>query len=130
MRYVVDPSVVLRWLEDGAEPPSEHSWLAPTLLRSEVLAALYGAARQGELSEKEGLARLDRFSAMKIRYLGDRVLRRQAWKVADRLDWDATLGAEYVAMVQLQADALVTLDARLADGAAGLVATAAPEDVL
>ena len=61
---------------------------------------------------------------MKIRLLGDAVLRRTAWKVADQLGWDSTYEAEYVALTQLQADALVTLDAELARRVEGVVPTA------
>jgi indolepyruvate ferredoxin oxidoreductase alpha subunit len=54
------------------------------------------------------------------------VLRRQAWKVADQLGWASTYDAEYIALTQLQADAFVTLDAELARGVEGIVATAQP----
>jgi predicted nucleic acid-binding protein len=62
---------------------------------------------------------------MKIRLLGDAALRRRAWDLADRLEWASTYGAEYVALTQLQADALVTLDPELARSVEGLVETAA-----
>lgn len=120
-RYVVDASVMLRLLEEGAETSGGHRLLAPTLLRSEVLEALYRSAREGGLSEAEGLDRLARFARLKVRYLGDKVLRRQAWTVARRLGWASTAAAEYIALTQLQADALVTLDPELAAGAAELV---------
>jgi len=51
---------------------------------------------------------------MSIRLLGDAVLRRRAWDLADRLGWASTYDAEYLALTQLQADAFVTLDADLA----------------
>jgi predicted nucleic acid-binding protein len=51
---------------------------------------------------------------MKIRLLGDAVLQRRAWELADQLGWASTYNAEYVALTQLQADAFVTLDAKLA----------------
>jgi hypothetical protein len=41
---------------------------------------------------------------------GDAVLWRQAWEIADQLGWASTLCAEYVALTQLQADALITLN--------------------
>lgn len=62
---------------------------------------------------------------MRIGLLGDAVLRRQAWKVADQLQCASTYDAEYVALTQLQADAFVTLDAELARSVEGIVATAA-----
>ena len=61
---------------------------------------------------------------MPIRLLGDAVLRRRAWEVADRLGWASTYNAEYAALTQLQADAFITLDAELARSVEGVVATA------
>jgi hypothetical protein len=51
---------------------------------------------------------------MRIRLLGDAVLRRRAWQVAERMGWAGTYTAECVALTQLQADAFVTLDGELA----------------
>jgi len=61
--------------------------------------------------------------------LGDRVLQSVAWKVADQLGWPDTFAAEYVALTQLQADALITLDGQLANAVKKLV-TVAPIDTL
>jgi predicted nucleic acid-binding protein len=61
---------------------------------------------------------------MPISLLGDAVLRRRAWKVADELGLASTYNAEYVALTQLQADAFVTLDEDLARSVEGIVATA------
>jgi predicted nucleic acid-binding protein len=61
---------------------------------------------------------------MRIRLLGDAVLQRRAWELADRLGWESTYDAEYLALTQLQADAFVTLDAELARRAEGVVPTA------
>jgi predicted nucleic acid-binding protein len=66
---------------------------------------------------------------LRIRLLGDRVLQSVAWKVADQLGWSDTWTAEYVALTQLQADALITLDLRLASAVQDLV-TIAPLDSL
>jgi len=123
-RYVIDASVVLRLLQDGAQPSPDHQLVAPTLVRSEVLDALYRSVRTGVLAEEDALVRLGRFSEMKIRYLGDKVLRRRAWSVAAQLGWESTGAAEYIALTQLQADAFVTLDRGLAAEAGRIVATA------
>ena len=61
---------------------------------------------------------------MPIRLLGDAVLRRRAWDLAEQLAWAETYDAEHVALTQLQAGALVTLDAELARRAEGIVPTA------
>jgi predicted nucleic acid-binding protein len=66
---------------------------------------------------------------MRIRLLGDAVLQRRAWELADRLAWSSTYDAEYLALTQLQADAFVTLDPELARQARAVV-DVAPLDVL
>jgi predicted nucleic acid-binding protein len=57
-------------------------------------------------------------------FLGDKVLQRTAWKVADHLGWETTFDAEFVALTQLQADAFITSDSDLARAVSGLVKTA------
>jgi predicted nucleic acid-binding protein len=123
-RFVVDAGAVLRLVSVEVEVSSEHELLAPTLLRSQTLSALYEAVQRGEISAGVGRDRLARVGRMPIRLLGDAVLRRQAWKVADQLGWASTYDAEYIALTQLQADAFVTLDAELARSVEGIVATA------
>jgi predicted nucleic acid-binding protein len=130
MRLVVDSGVVLRLLAEPAEIPPGHRLLAPTLLRSQVLSALHEGAHRGEIPREVALARLAGLRTIPIRLLGDAVLRRRAWELADRLGWASTYDAEYVALTQLQADALVTLDADLARRVAGLVRTATIDDLL
>jgi predicted nucleic acid-binding protein len=123
-RFVVDCGVVLRLASEEFALPPGHELLAPTLLRSQTLSALHEAVHRGELSPDVALERLERVRTLPIRLLGDAVLRRRAWQVADRLGLAGTYDAEYVALTLLQADALVTLDAELARRVEGLVATA------
>ena len=123
-RFVVDVSVVLHLASAAVDVPAEHELLAPTLLRSQVLSALHEAVQRGEIPADVARDRLARIGRMPIRLLGDAVLRRRAWDVADHLGWASTYDAEYVALTQLQADALVTLDDELARRVDGLVATA------
>jgi predicted nucleic acid-binding protein len=123
-RFVVDCETLLRVAAGEIDVASEHQLVAPTLVRSQALSALYEAARRGEISAAEGLDRVTRINSLKVRFLGDKVLQRTAWRVADELGWETTYDAEYVALTQLQADALVTSDSDLAQAAAGLVATA------
>ena len=80
--------------------------------------------QRGEVTADVARERLARIGRIKIRLLGDAVLRRRAWEVADQLGWASTYDAEYVALTQLQADAFVTLDAELARSVEGIVATA------
>jgi predicted nucleic acid-binding protein len=128
-RYVVDCEVLLRIAAGEIEVAAGHQLLAPTLVRSQALAAMYAAARRGQVSAAEGRARVQRINSLKVRFLGDKVLQANAWEIAEQLAWETTYDAEYVALTRLQADALVTANADLARAVAGIVATA-PIDVL
>jgi predicted nucleic acid-binding protein len=123
-RYVVDPGAVLHLAAQEVRVSSRHELLAPTLLRSQTLSNLHEAVHRGELSTDVARERLGRIGRMKIRLLGDAVLRRRAWELADQLGWASTYDAEYIALTQLQADAFVTLDKKLARSVEGIVATA------
>jgi predicted nucleic acid-binding protein len=123
-RFVVDAGAVLQLASEGVEVPGKHKLLAPTLLRSQTLSVLHEAVRRGEIPADVARERLTRVRQMKIRLLGDAVLQRRAWELADQLGWASTYDAEYVALTQLQADAFVTLDAKLARSVEGIVATA------
>ena len=113
-RFVVDCETLLRIAAGEIEVAAEHKLVAPTLVRSQALAALYEAARRNEISAAEGIERVTRINSLKVRFLGDKVLQRTAWKVADQLGWKTTFDAEFVALTQLQADAFVTSDSDLA----------------
>jgi predicted nucleic acid-binding protein len=128
-RFVVDCGVVIHLSSEGLEVSAEHELLAPTLLRSQTLSALHEAAHRGEISNDVALDRLGRIRAIPIRLLGDAVLRRRAWEVAEQMGWAETYDAEYVALTQLQADAFVTLDAELARSVDGIVTTATIDDL-
>jgi predicted nucleic acid-binding protein len=123
-RFVVDASAVLYLVSEGLEVPAAHELLAPTLLRSQTLSALHEAVQRGEIAADAARDRLARIGRMPIRLLGDAVLRRRAWEVADQLGWASTYDAEYVALTLLQGDAFVTLNAELARSLEGIVTTA------
>lgn len=123
-KYVIGPDTALYLADNETVIAGEHRLLAPTLLRSQVLSLLYRAVRRKELTKKEADRRLDYLRALRIRLLGDRVLQQVAWKIADQLGWPDTLDAEYLALTQLQADAFVTLDAKLIRSVKGIVKTA------
>ena len=128
-KFVVDVSAVLHLASEEVEVSSTHKLLAPTLLRSQALSALHEAVARGELPADVARDRLARIRQLRIRLLGDAVLQRRAWELADRLGWDSTYTAEYIALTQLQGDAFVTLDRKLAKSVAGIVETA-PIDAL
>lgn len=123
-RFVVDADTLLRIAAGEIEVASGHQLLAPTLVRSQALSALYEAARRGEVSAADGLERVTRVNSLRVRFLGDKVLQRTAWRIADQLEWETTFDAEFVALTQLQADVFVTSDRDLARALSGLVETA------
>ena len=128
-RFVITADVALAIARGEVAVAPEHQLVAPALIRSQVLSRLYEAVRRGELTTADAEGQLDAIRGLRIRLLGDRVLQRVAWRLADQLGWPDTFDAEYVALTQLQADALVTLDAGMADAVKALV-TVAPVTAL
>jgi predicted nucleic acid-binding protein len=126
-RFVVDSDTLLRIAAGEIEVAAGHQLVAPTLVRSQGLSALFEAARRGEISAADGLERVTRINSLKVRFLGDKVLQRTAWRIADQLGWETTYDAEFVALTQLQADVFVTSDRELARAVSGLVQTASVE---
>ena len=129
-RFVIAPDVALYLARSGAAIADEHLLVAPTLLRSQVLSLLYQSVRRGEVTQADADRQLDYLRGFRIRLLGDRVLQRAAWRLAEQLGWEDTLDAEYVALAQLQADAFVTLDTSLAATVQELVTIAEPRALL
>ena len=128
-RFVIGPDVALQLARDEAVIRDEHQIVAPTLLRSQVLVLAYQAVQRGKLTRKDAERQLDHVRGLRIRLLGDRVSQGVAWKLAAQLALPDTFDAEYLAVTQLQADAFVTFDARLADLAKDVV-TIAPIEAL
>lgn len=128
-RYVIAADVAWRLARERVVVPDAHRLLAPTLMRSQLLSLLFRAVDAGEMTRREADAHLDYVRGLRLRLLGDRVLQRVAWSVAEELGWADTSDAEYVALTKLQADALVTLDERIASEAAALVKVAPYEEL-
>ncbi len=128
-RFVITPDVALAIARGEVAVAGEHQLVAPALIRSQVLSLLYEVVRRGEVATADAERQLDVIRGLRMRLLGDRVLQRVAWRLADQLGWPDTFDAEYVALTQLQADALVTLDPEMADAVKGLV-TVAPVTAL
>ena len=128
--FVVDARVAVDLAIAGATIPPEHSLTAPTLLRSQVLALVYESVRRGEIDERSGRKILDDVRGLRIRFLGDRSLEDNAWRLAVDLNWPDVHQAQYIALTQLQADALVTSDDELATAASAFVTIASPADIL
>jgi predicted nucleic acid-binding protein len=128
--FVIDAPVAIELAAGGAKISPEHRLAAPTLLRSQALNLIYESVRRGERDERAGRKILDDIRALRIRLLGDRVLQDRAWRIAAQLNWASTYRAEYIALTQLQADALVTADDELAAAARVFVETVPPLEIL
>ncbi len=128
-KYVIGPDVAMLLARERAVIGADNTLLAPTLLRSQMLSELHQAVRRGELTKAEADEQLNYARGLGLRLLGDRVLQKVAWKIADELGWGDTLTAEYLALTQLQADAFVTLDPQLAEAVRDVVPVA-PVDAL
>ncbi len=128
-RFVIDPPTLLELAVGEDQVMPTDRLVAPNALRSQALNQLLEHVRDSVLTEDAALAIHERITQMKIRLLGDRVSRRTAWEIA-RQSGGTIFDAEYVAIAKLQADALVTIDARLAAMAADLVPLAKLTDLL
>ncbi len=113
-RYVVDAPTLLHIVADGIVPGPQRQLVAPNLIRSQALSLLFEAVSTGYLTEELALQYHQRLTELKMRLLGDRVSRRRAWRIARAHGWETTYDAEYLAVTQLQADALITIDSALA----------------
>lgn len=129
-RYVIEPQVAIALAAAQAVVAPRHRLLAPTLLRSQVLALLFAEVQGGRITRQEAERRLDHLRSLRIRLLGDRVLQRVAWQTALALGWQDTFTAEYVALAKLQADALVTDAPALAQAVRRLVPVASVAELL
>jgi hypothetical protein len=128
-RYVVDAGAVLRIVAEDLPIAPVHVLLAPTLLRSQTLSLLHEAVARGDLPDEVARDRHTKIRSLPIRLLGDAVLQRRAWAIADGLGWPETYAAEYLALTLLQADAFVTTDELMARRLEGIVEIATVEDL-
>ncbi len=120
-RYVIDARTLLHIVANNIQLNPRHQIVAPNVIRSQALSLLFEAVRNGELTEDLALQHHQRLTELKMRLLGDRVSRRTAWRIAREQDWETTYDAEYLAVTELQADALVTIDPAMARKARNVV---------
>ncbi len=123
-RYVIDAPTLLHLVDVDLSIDPSHQLVAPNSIRAEALALLLRDVRRGERTEKAALKSHERITEQKMRLLGDRASRGLAWRLAREHDWDTIGDAVYLAITQLQADALVTVDLDLSAKAANIVAVA------
>jgi predicted nucleic acid-binding protein len=129
-RYAIDAPTLLHLVDGGLNVDPGHQLVAPNSIRSEALELLLQDVRAGKRTEAAALHAHERMTELKMRLLGDRVSRRTAWQIARQHDWDTVRDAEYLAITGLQADALITVDPRLAAAAQHIVPVAAIGELL
>lgn len=123
-RYALDAPTLLRLVAEKVPVGPRSQLVAPNLIRSQALALLFAAVRDGRMTEETALAQHERVTEQKMRLLGDRVSRRTAWRIAREQGWATTYEAEYLAVARLQADVFVTVDRAMAAKARDVVPVA------
>lgn len=123
MRVVVDANVLVQACieEVGLGRLARHQLAAPPIMASEAVSTLREMTFRGDLSVELARIAVQRFQAMVYEVTESPELRQAAWDLAEELGWAKTYDAEYVALARLLDCPLVTLDARLARGAARVV---------
>lgn len=128
-RYVIDARTLLHIVDTGLQIAPDVQLVAPGSIRSDALQLLLDDVVAGRRSDRAALAAHERITEVRLRLLADRVSRGVAWRIARERGWHTMGDAEHLALVRLQADALVTVDPALAARADGVVPVA-PLDVL
>ena len=123
-RFAIDAATALRLLAEERVVAGAHSLVAPAIMRSDALRAVYAEVRAGRLDDRAAKRTLEALASQKVRLPADRVSRATAFALARERDWDDTGPAEYLAVAKLQADAIITDDPLLIAGAEGAVAVA------
>jgi predicted nucleic acid-binding protein len=124
---VVDASVIVKACLGARGPRDlEEGLVAPPLLWSEALSAIHELRWRGEVDEDTAILARARLADLPVTRAAPDGLADEAWRVADELGWAKTYDAEYVALALMLGCGLLTIDARLARGAARLIEVSGP----
>jgi predicted nucleic acid-binding protein len=120
--WIIDASSVSAYLLGQAGDEERAAMLgdvhAPALLDIEVTQTLRGLLRGAKIDRPTAELARDELAQLGIRRHPDAPLLRRAWELRDRC---STCDALYVALAEAFPATLVTRDARLARGVAGVV---------
>jgi predicted nucleic acid-binding protein len=129
-RLVVDASAAVQGVLTGGLALWQRIQLdAPTLLWSEVTAALRQLEWRGDIEKQDVRDGLQRLREAQITLHPSSELAHEAWQIAARLGWAKTYDAEYVALAGRLSQRLVTVDARLRAAASSVVRVIDPTEV-
>ncbi|MEV8213304.1 hypothetical protein [Leifsonia sp. NPDC077715] len=123
-RYAIDAPTLLLLVTDDVSVRDDVRLVAPHSIRSDALSALLQRAQADGIADAEVRRLHTRMTELPIRVLGDRVSRWTAYELAREHGWSSIAAAEYLAVAKLQAEALVTVDAAMAQCADGIVPVA------
>ncbi len=131
MRLVIDAGVAVEIALAGGDlgPLRGHDPVAPALLWSEAVSVLRELAFRGEIPAEQASRAIELVDALPVAVATPRAAGSRAHHVAVALGWAKTYDAEYVAVAADLDATLVTLDARLAAGAARIVTVLPPAEV-
>lgn len=106
-----------------------HDLVAPQLMLVEASSVLHEMAWRKEISQQRAKTMLDRLLKAPVEIQTPDGLIQAAWRVADDLGWAKTYDAQYVALAEMLACKLVTIDERLLRGVARLDVAVRPRDL-
>jgi predicted nucleic acid-binding protein len=123
-KLVVDASAAVQIALIGVRPAGldRYECVAPPLMWSEALSVLAEGAYRGDIPAGTVGAALDRLESLEIARIDvEQDHRRRALELTQALGWAKSYDAEYVALAQFLKCPLLTIDGRLARGAAHLI---------
>lgn len=128
--FVVDADAAIELARRGFQGEDGFDLYAPTLLRSQVLAILHSEVMASDGDSSSALTLAESACRLPDRLLGDAVLRKVAWAIANEHGWRDTFDAEYIALARLHADALVAGSESLRRRAEPIVEVRTVEELL
>jgi len=105
-----------------------HGLVAPQLMLVEASSVLHEMTWRKEITAQRSKTMLDRLLKAPVKIQTPDGLIKAAWRVADDLGWAKTYDAQYVALAQMLACKLVSVDERLLRGVARLNIAVRPRD--